>query len=232
MYIKLLLISFLILFTACNDDKPHKQLDGKKLLETKCASCHDINMPPITSKDELAPPMMAVAFHVANFMKPSDESQRIPQAVAFVVDYAQEPALEKSFCDEDSLKRYGLMPSQKDNASAAEIKAIAEYMFFQFTQDKLSKVQAAQNKYNALPAGEKLALKYKCMGCHKIDRKIIGPSLKNIAKKFQNSQEDMIQSIQNGSKEKWESSNGAVMPPFKKIDEKDLKVLTTWILAS
>ena len=225
-----LLISLFIL--GCDDSKPKKSYDGKKLLASKCASCHDINMPPVISDDELAPPMMAVSFHVRNFMKPSDESQRTSKAIEFVVDYVHYPSLEKSFCDKESLKRYGLMPSQKENLSKEEATAIAEYMFYNYTQENLSKVQKTLNEYNALEDGHKIALKYKCLGCHKIDKKIVGPSFNSIAKKFKNNKEELNKSVVNGSKNNWKDSNGAVMPPFKQIQKEELEVLSEWILKS
>jgi len=229
MFIKTLLIFSLILFSACKDKKQTPKLDGKKLLEQKCASCHNLAMPPVISKDELAPPMMAVGFHMPDFMKPKDESQRVPMAIEFVVDFIRNPSLENSKCDKESIQRYGLMPSLKDKVTKAEAKAIAQYMFRHYTQENLSKIQKLQAKFDALPQGEKIALKYKCMGCHKINKKIVGPSFKDIAKKYITNKDEIIKSIKNGSKAKWESSKGAVMPPFKQISDEDLEVLIKWI---
>ncbi len=228
--INTILFSSILFFTACNDTKPSKNYDGKKLLEQKCTSCHNLNMPPIISKDELAPPMMAVSFHVHSFVKPSDESQRTTKAINFVVDYIFEPSFEKSFCDKDSLKRYGLMPSQKGNLNKDEAKAIAEFMFKHFTMENLTKKQKEQAEYDSKSEGMKIALKHKCLGCHKIDKKIVGPSFKDIAKKYQDSKEQIIKSIKNGSKANWEDSNGAIMPPFKQISDAELKTLSEWIL--
>ncbi len=225
-------VSLLFIFTACGEKKPTKHLDGKKLLEQKCASCHNLNMPPIISDDELAPPMMAVAFHMPDFMKPKDESQRVPMAIEFVVNFVRNPSLEKSKCDKESIKRYGLMASQKENVSEEEVKAIAEYMFTHYTQQNLAKTQEDIAAFNALAPGEKIALKHKCLGCHKVNKKIVGPSFVDISKKYKNSQEKIIDSIQNGSKNSWESSNGAVMPPFKQISKEELEVLSDWILKS
>ena len=225
-YIPILLITF----TACGDEKPKISLDGQKLMQSKCASCHNLNMPPILSDDELAPPMMAVAFHISNFMKPPVETQRVSMATAFVVDYVRDPALEKSYCDKESLKRYGLMPSQKKNVSDDEVEAIAHYMFAHFTQENLAKVQKAQASYDALSNGEKIALKYRCLGCHKKDKKVVGPSLQSIAQKYSNDKQSIKKSIKRGSKERWDSSNGAVMPAFKDINKEDLDELSSWIL--
>ena len=230
--LKLLFISFLLLiFSACVDNnKPIEKLDGKKLTELKCASCHNLNMPPIISNDELAPPMMAIAFHMRNFVKPENESQRTSKAKEFVVDYMCYPSLEKAFCDKESLKRYGLMPSQKENLTQDEAKAIASYMFRHYTQENLTKIQKEQAEYDAHPPGKKIALQYRCLGCHKTDKKIIGPSLTDIAHKYVSSKSTMINSIKNGSKGRWSSSNGAIMPPFKQISDNEMEILSAWIL--
>jgi len=222
------ILSLLVIFTACTDKPANKNLDGKKLLKTKCASCHDINMPPIISDDELAPPMMAVSFHVYSLVKPSDESQRISKAIEFVHDYIFNPSLEKSFCDKDSLNRYGLMPSQKEKLTADESKAIASYMFTHFTQENLTKIQKSQAAYDALSPGEKVALKNRCLGCHGIDKKKVGPSFVNIANKYKDNKDAMIKSIKSGSRGIW--SNGAVMPAYEKIDDEELEILSKWIL--
>jgi len=226
-----IIISLLLLFSGCGENKPSENLDGKKLLETKCATCHDINMPPVVSDDELAPPMMAVAFHVYSFVKPSNESQRGSKAIEFVSDYALNPSLEKSFCDKDSLKRYGLMPSQKGIVTEDEVQAIASYMFKHFTQENLTQIQEDIAVYEALPAGKKLALKYKCLGCHRVDKKIVGPSFIDVASKYKDA-ENIINSIKNGSKSNWENSKGVIMPSFKNISDEDLKILSDWILKS
>jgi len=229
---KIFLLSLLLFFTACNESKPTKNYDGKKLLEQKCASCHDLHIPPHISDDELAPPMMAISFHVHNFVTPSDESQRTSKAEAFVVDYALNPSLEKSFCDEDSLKRYGLMESQKGNVSEDELSAIAKYMFQNYTQKNLTKAQELQNKFDAMPQGKKIAIKYKCLGCHKENRDLVGPSFVNIAKKYKDSATTIENSIQNGTQHKWENFRGVMMPPFKNIEDEELKSLLEWILQS
>jgi len=220
-------ISFFIILIGCDASKPHKNYDAKKLMEQKCSLCHNLNMPPIVSDDELAPPMMAVAFHVKSFVKPSDESQRIAKAIEFVRDYVYAPALEKSFCDKESLKRYGLMPSQKKNVVEGELKAIATYMFQHYTQENLTKAQEEQKIYNALEEGHKIALKYRCLGCHGFTRKIVGPSLKDIARKI--TIDEMKNSIKNGSRYKWQEANKAVMPQFKNMKEEEIIELSRWL---
>ena len=221
----------MFLLVGCTNQEKQVKLDGKKLLESKCASCHNLEIPPVISKDELAPPMMAVSFHVHRFVEATDESRRTPKAVEFVVDYVLNPSLEKSFCDKESIKRYGLMPSQKESVTPQEIKAIAEYMFSHYTQKNLVQEQKLQDEYNAFSPGKKLALKHKCLGCHRVDQKVVGPSFTQIATRYKDDEKSIQESILNGSQKKWQGSR-AVMPAFKELKEEDLKILSRWILES
>lgn len=230
MIVKIFIFSFLLFFTACSNDAPTKELDGKKLLEQKCASCHDLNMPPLLLENEVAPPMMSVSIHVFDFVKPKDESGRIYEAIEFVVDYIKEPSFEKSFCDKGTLEKYGLMPSLKESVTDDEARAIAKYMFSNYTQKRLSEAMEAKMKYNALPEGEKIALKNNCLGCHKIDKDLVGPSFANIKNKFASSPDALKESIKNGSKGAWENSR-AVMPAFGQLKEEELEIVAEWILS-
>ena len=227
----LLAVVVLLSFAGCSQGKKANNLDGKKLLEQKCTKCHNIDLPPKTFEDEKAPPMMAVAFHIKDFIKTEDESQRIPKAVAFVKDYVINPSASKSFCDKESLKTYGVMPSQKGKVTQDELQAIAEYMFSHFTEKNLNEAQLLENKLNAMPKGERLALKNNCLSCHKVDKKIVGPAFRDIALQKGNSLEVLIHSIKNGSKKKYASSKGAVMPAFNKLSDADVKTIAEWILS-
>ncbi len=229
MFLKLLSIISLIFFTACYDNKPVKKLNGKKLLTQKCASCHDLAIPPMTTPEDIAPPIMAVSFHVLNFVKPADETQRLQAAKDFVIDYAQFPNAEKSFCDKESLEKYGLMPSQKENVNKAELIAITEYMLNHYTRKTLLQAIKAKAAFESIPFGKRIALKNGCISCHRVDKNLVGPSFINIAKKFKNSQDDLKISIRKGSKGKWKDFK-ATMPPHLKINDEDLEKLTKWIL--
>ena len=228
---RVLILAALLFFVGCSQDKKANNLDGKKLLEQKCSRCHNLDLPPKTFEDEKAPPMMAVAFHVRSFIKTEDESQRIPKAIAFVKDYVVSPSVSKSFCDKESLKSYGLMPSQKGKVTQDELQAIAEYMFAHFTQKNLNEAQLLENKLNAMPKGERLALQNNCLSCHKVERKIVGPAFRDVAHRKGNSLEVLMQSIKNGSKKKYASSKGAIMPAFKKLRDADVKTIAEWILS-
>ena len=226
---KVLLISLALFISACNSE-PKQKLNGKKLIHDKCASCHNLDLPPKDYDNEVAPPMMAVSFHVASFMKTADESMRISKAIEFTKDYVINPSTKKSFCDKKSLEDYGLMPSQKGNVTKDELDAISKYMFSHYTQERLDKEQKALIAFNQLSDVQKIAIKNNCLTCHKIDRSIVGPSFQEISSTYKDNKNIIKDSIKNGSKQKWKNSKGAIMPAFNKLSEKELDTLAEWIL--
>jgi len=234
MFLKTFRVSLLFLIAfgtfACQEKKV-VHFNKKELLEKKCSKCHNLELPPETFEDEIAPPMMAVAFHVKSFMHVNDESLRIPKAIAFVKEYVVHPSREKSLCDKASLDSYGLMPSQKDNLSEDELQAIAEYMFEHYTQKNLNEAQAIRNRLKAMPKGERLALKNNCLSCHRKEKAIVGPALKEIAKRYKQEPKMIIKSIKNGSSKKWKDFHNAVMPAFKKLNDDEIKTISEWILS-
>ena len=224
----LLPLTLLVFFSGCQE-KQHKNLDGQKLLEQKCSQCHNLDLPPKTFKDEKAPPMMAVAFHIKDFIPASNESEKIPKAIEFIKDYVIHPSASKSFCDKKSLQTYGVMPSQKGNVTQDELQAIGEYMFEHYTVKNLTAAQALENRLRKMPKGERLALKYKCLSCHKIDKDLVGPSFAKIAKRYGDAKL-IAQSIANGSRSKWEGYRG-IMPPFaSKIKAQERQTIAEWIV--
>jgi cytochrome c len=224
------LLSILLLTTACQEKK-EMHFNKKELIEKKCSQCHNLDLPPESFENEIAPPMMAVAFHVKSFMQVNNESNRIPKAIAFVKSYVIHPSAEKSLCDKASLKSYGVMPSQKGNVSEEELQAIGEYMFSHYTQKNLNEAQAIKNRLNAMPKGERVALQNNCMSCHRVEKHIVGPSLKAVAIRYKNQPEQIRKSILNGSANKWEDSHNALMPTFKKLKEDEVQSISEWILS-
>jgi cytochrome c len=84
----------------------------------------------------------------------------------------------------------------------------------------------------SLPAAANLQLAQKnnCMACHAVDKKVLGPSYQDVAKKYAGNKDAMatvVASIQKGGSGKW----GPVpMPAQPTVSEADAKALATWIL--
>ena len=85
----------------------------------------------------------------------------------------------------------------------------------------------------SLPAQANLALAQKnaCMACHAVDKKLVGPALADVAKKY-TSQADAVSqltaSIKKGGSGKW----GPVpMPAQASLSEADASTLAAWVLS-
>jgi cytochrome c len=84
----------------------------------------------------------------------------------------------------------------------------------------------------AAPAFANLALaqKHACTACHAVDKKIVGPSYADVAKKYAGQKDaaaTLAASIKAGGAGKW----GPVpMPAQAALSDADLSALATWIL--
>ena len=80
-------------------------------------------------------------------------------------------------------------------------------------------------------ADQALAQSTNCMACHSVDKKVVGPAFKDIAKKFgsQAGAADMLaQKIMKGSSGVW----GPVpMPANTQVSEAEAKTLANWVLS-
>jgi cytochrome c len=79
-------------------------------------------------------------------------------------------------------------------------------------------------------ANADLAKKHACLACHAVDKKLVGPSYADVAKKYAgqaDAQAKLAASIKAGGSGKW----GPVpMPPQAQLSDGDLKSLAAWIL--
>lgn len=83
----------------------------------------------------------------------------------------------------------------------------------------------------ALPAAAsvELATKSKCLTCHQVDKKVMGPSFKEIGAKYKGTAgaETMLaEGMLKGVKGKW----GKIPMPAQKVAPADAEALAKWIL--
>ncbi|MCX8018109.1 MAG: c-type cytochrome [Rhodocyclaceae bacterium] len=76
-----------------------------------------------------------------------------------------------------------------------------------------------------------LAKKSNCMSCHAVDKKVVGPSYQDVAKKYAGNKDavkTLTAKVKNGGKGVW----GEVpMPPNAAVKDADIETLVKWILA-
>jgi len=75
-----------------------------------------------------------------------------------------------------------------------------------------------------------LGLKYGCILCHGVDKKIVGPAFKDIAAKYRDDPAryaKIAEQVEKGGSGKW---GPALMPPFPMVAKDEVKILSDWIL--
>jgi len=226
------IILFVGVLSGCTQsDESKNSLDGESLLKEKCAQCHNLDMPPKSYENEIAPSMMAVTFHLKDFIKSNNPSEHEGKIISFVKDYVIEPSREKSFCDKESLDSYGVMPSQKGKVSRDELEAIAHYMYANYDNLKLLKIMAEKQRLAKLSLHERVLEQQRCENCHDINKDKVAPSFKMIASRYsKDKKETLIKSIKEGTKGKWEGKK-LPMPPYKNMSDKEVEGMVDWILS-
>ena len=78
-------------------------------------------------------------------------------------------------------------------------------------------------------ADEALAKKHNCLACHQVDKKVVGPAYREIAKKYkgQNAAAKLEQKVKKGGQGAW---GNVPMPPNPAVPDADIKKLVDWIL--
>ena len=93
---------------------------------------------------------------------------------------------------------------------------------------------AAAGAVLALPAqaSEELAKKYMCLTCHAIDKKLVGPSYKDIAAKYasdKTAEAKLTDKVKKGGTGIW----GQIpMPPNDKVPDADVTAMVKWVLST
>ena len=88
----------------------------------------------------------------------------------------------------------------------------------------------AQAKIDAKAADE-LMKKSNCHACHAVDKKVIGPSYKDVAAKYKkdkNAEAVLADKVKKGGQGVW---GNVPMPPNPQISDTDIKTLVRWVLS-
>jgi cytochrome c len=91
-------------------------------------------------------------------------------------------------------------------------------------------VVAAAGASAADPA--ELAKKYACLSCHAVDKKVVGPSYKDVAAKYKGdkgAEARLMDKVKKGGTGVW----GQIpMPPNPSVKDDELKALVQWVLST
>lgn len=83
----------------------------------------------------------------------------------------------------------------------------------------------------AASADQTLAQKNACMSCHGVDKKIVGPAFKEVAKKYagdKGAEDKLVAKVKAGGKGVW----GQIpMPPNPQVKDEDAHKIVAWVLS-
>jgi cytochrome c len=80
-------------------------------------------------------------------------------------------------------------------------------------------------------AAETLAKNSGCFACHATDKKLVGPSYKDVAAKYRNdknAEANLVKKVKAGGKGVW---GDVPMPPNAHVKDADIKTIVQWILS-
>ncbi len=80
-------------------------------------------------------------------------------------------------------------------------------------------------------ASDELAKKHACFACHTVDKKMVGPSYKDVAAKYRadkGASAKLAEKVKKGSQGVW---GNVPMPPNTAVPDADVDALVKWILA-
>lgn len=84
----------------------------------------------------------------------------------------------------------------------------------------------------AAAGAEALAQKSNCLMCHSVDKKVLGPSYKEVAAKYKgdkSAEAKLIQKVKTGGSGTW--GNMPMPPNSPQVKDEDIKTLVQWILS-
>jgi len=92
-------------------------------------------------------------------------------------------------------------------------------------------VALAASTMSPVIASDELAKKHACFACHTVDKKMVGPSYKEVAERYRSdkaAQAKLAEKVRKGSQGVW----GTVpMPPNATVPDADINALVKWILS-
>jgi cytochrome c551/c552 len=109
----------------------------------------------------------------------------------------------------------------------AEMAVMLDYLATYYNREKPAPPPAPDPLASSNPM-QKLLDSHACSGCHTLDKRVVGPSFREIAGKYDaTAVVSLVRKVREGGKGTW----GAVpMPPNPGVSEADARALVGWIL--
>lgn len=140
-------------------------------------------------------------------------------------------ANNKSFYWPDTRKyTYELLVQDKEDGAVTAIENNNPFIQFSYRAPVSEKNQGHQ-LVSLTDQGKALVDANSCLGCHKIEEKMVGPAFRDVAKKYQKDKKALkylVNKIGNGGSGVWGEMN---MPAFSGLSEADRTALATYVLS-
>jgi cytochrome c551/c552 len=112
--------------------------------------------------------------------------------------------------------------------SDAEQQVILEYLSAYYNREKPAPAPGPDTLAGGDATGRLLGEKG-CIGCHAVDRRIVGPSFKEVAARYSAaSANQLARKIRQGGAGAW---GGVPMPPNPGVSDDEAKTLVEWVLS-
>jgi len=191
-------IFFTLLLVADNINHDEDiEIDGKKVYQQKCASCHQLYISPSQLMENFmeqnntilkltAPTINQIVFRLKSRIgdPKGDEDMHRMEVESFVADYLMNPDKEKSVCLPKVLRHFETMPSMKGKISVDEIDAVSTFLYNYNPDDHVAKKLELVGYTKALEIAKKedkiILLKLTrehCHFCKKMDREVFAESV-------------------------------------------------------
>jgi cytochrome c len=110
----------------------------------------------------------------------------------------------------------------------AEAAVILDYLSTYYNREKPAPAPGPDTLAQGGEPTEKLLNAHACSGCHALDKRVVGPSFREVAAKYTSTAtEQLVRKVREGGQGAWGS---VPMPPNTALSDADARTLVSWIL--
>ncbi|WP_062060477.1 ThuA domain-containing protein [Cellvibrio sp. OA-2007] len=146
-----------------------------------------------------------------------------------VIEFAS-PQNQSFYWPDTQAVDYSFSISDKEDGVVTSIADANPLIQFSYTEPEKNAGQGHQT-VNLVDRGKALVDANNCLGCHKLDEKMVGPAFRDVAKKYQKDPKALqylVNKLGNGGAGVWGEMN---MPAFSGLSEADRSALATYVLS-
>ncbi|HSC67123.1 MAG TPA: ThuA domain-containing protein [Cellvibrio sp.] len=218
--------------------KKSVDLDGDKISYLWKLSCADASCPERQLGDSGELDLLIDKSGKYNLELSVTDTQGAKSVFTAPLEIGNEPAViqfssiqNQSFYWAETAKfNYAVSVQDKEDGPIQAIENANPLIQFSYVAPQKKSDQGHQ-AVSPIDQGKALVDANSCLGCHKLDEKLVGPAFRDVAKKYQkdpNAVKYLVNKIGNGGAGVWGEMN---MPGFSGLSEADRTALATYVLS-